>query len=550
YKFQKEDISSDQNMYYILSALILMIAAFGTFNLISRVVTSQRRQIGINMALGVPPHKISLRYLILALEIVIGGVIFGLVLAILIGDRFSEVISHIIPYPVWKEWLVLDRFFQGALIGIIIPFMACLIPVWRATQVHPIEAIYIGSTLSTGKGVPPILERIHFPGKIFYQLPFRNLSRNVRRTFSTIFGVALAISVLVAVFGFLDGGNNLLLKEQEIIEGRFPNRIDVTLNNFYNSSQAPVTTLMTNTKLQHAEVTIQIPGRLISSRDAFTIGLKFLDFNNDIWFPKLLEEAQEDDLNTTGIILPLKAANDLKVGIGDFITVEHLFRESDFQYSERNSSLKVVGIYNSQVRFWAFINIKNSDLINCTGLVNSLMVVPKSGVSFESIQADFFQISGFNKAQTARTIIEVYNRILDMFTSILEILKYIVMALAFLIAFNTVSINIDERKRELATMGAFGTPIRTTSWMLMLESFVVGIFGTILGFFPLGYIVSMILQMEIDKAFEEIKLSSYLLPDSINLILMIGIVLVTLTPLITIRKVMQMDLPSALRVVE
>ena len=69
YRIQKEDIPNDQKMYFIVSFLILLAAAFGTFNLVSRVVNSHRRQIGVNMALGVPPYKFAIRYLIFSLEI-------------------------------------------------------------------------------------------------------------------------------------------------------------------------------------------------------------------------------------------------------------------------------------------------------------------------------------------------------------------------------------------------------------------------------------------------------------------------------------------------
>ncbi|MFX0053265.1 MAG: hypothetical protein ACFE8U_18465, partial [Candidatus Hermodarchaeota archaeon] len=55
YRMQKEDIPNDQKMYFIISFITLLAAAFGTFNLVSRVINSHRRQIGINMALGVPP---------------------------------------------------------------------------------------------------------------------------------------------------------------------------------------------------------------------------------------------------------------------------------------------------------------------------------------------------------------------------------------------------------------------------------------------------------------------------------------------------------------
>lgn len=550
YRIQNEDIPTDQTMYFIISFLILLAAAFGTFNLVSRVVSSHRRQIGINMALGVPPLQLAFRYLIFSFEIAIGGVIFGLFLSQFIGSSLGNVYSQVIPMPVWEEWLVVEFFMQGAILGVLIPFSATIIPIWRATRVHPIQAIQTGYTLSTGKGAAPFLERIHFPGSIFFQLPFRNFARNPRRTFSTIMGIALALCVLVAILALLDGSNYLLDREQDLMGGNSSNRIDIFLNDFYNVSEAPVINMTQNTKIEKAVPTIQIPGKVNSTQDSFSLTIQFFDLQNEIWTPVLIKGNKSTSSSFPGIILSKKTAGDLDVSVGDQIQLEHLFRESRRQYSTLNSTLEVIGIYGSQVRFWAFMDLSDSSILNCTGLINSIMLVPKSGVTADSIQKDFFRIPGYSGAQTVIRLVETYEELIELFTSVLTVMQYAVMALALLIAFNTATINFDERIREFATMGAFGTPIRTSTWMLMVESVLIGIFGTLLGYFPLGFLVMEIFQIQVRTSMPEVNLNGVLFPESIAIIIFIGLVLVALTPLLSIRKLIKMDLPAALRVIE
>ena len=48
-----KDAEGDQQMMNIFAALLLGAAAFAAFNLVSRTVEAQRREIGIGMALGV-----------------------------------------------------------------------------------------------------------------------------------------------------------------------------------------------------------------------------------------------------------------------------------------------------------------------------------------------------------------------------------------------------------------------------------------------------------------------------------------------------------------
>ncbi|MFW9854801.1 MAG: FtsX-like permease family protein [Candidatus Thorarchaeota archaeon] len=550
YRIQKEDIKNDAELYFVISFIVLLAAAFGTFNLVSRVVTSHRRQIGINMALGVPPLNLAYRYLIFSFEIALGGVVLGFLLSVLIGGWIGDVLSELVSFPIWEQWLVTELFIQGAILGILIPFSATIIPIIRAVRMPPIHAIHTGYSLSTGKGAAPLLERADVPGSIFVQLPFRNFARNPRRTFSTIIGVALALCVLVAILALLDGANNLLDREQEIMETNSPNRINVVFSNFLNASNPPIENLTQNTKLEKVVSTVQIPGTLFNSRDSFPLTLYFFDLENEIWVPELVEGNQTRKPSVPGIILSRKTAGDLGVSIGDRIILEHLYRESAFQYSTINSTVEVIGIYGSQVRFWAFMDISNTNMLNTTGLINAMMLVPKSGISIESVQADLFEISGYSGAQTISRLVETYEELIELFTSILTVIQYAVMALALLIAFNTATINFDERIREFATMGAFGTPIRTSTWMLLIESVIIGIFGTALGYYPLGFIVMEIFQSQIRISMPEINLTGILYPDSISIILFIGVVVVAISPLFSIRKLIKIDLPSALRVIE
>jgi putative ABC transport system permease protein len=551
YRIQKDDIPNDQKMYFIISFLTLLAAAFGTFNLISRVVNSHRRQIGINMALGVPPLQLAVRYLIFSFEIALGGVILGLILSQFIGERLGTVYTDVIPFPVWEEWLVVELFMQGAILGVLIPLSATIIPIWRATRVRPIQAIQTGYTLSTGKGAAPLLERIHFPGSIFFQLPFRNFARNPRRTFSTIIGIALALSVLVAILALLDGSSNLLDREQALMEGDSPNRLHITLNSFYNDSEAPVTNMTQNTKIRRAALAIQIPGIVYSTEDSYSLTIHLFDFKNEIWTPELIEGNISTESSNPGIILSKKTANDLNIDVGETIILEHLFRESTYQYSTINTTnVEVIGIYGSQVRFWAYMDLSNSHLLNCTGFVNSIILDPKTGVTFNSIQEDLFGIPGYSGVLTIIRLVETYEELIELFTSVLTVIQYAIMGLAFLMTFNTATINFDERIREFATMGAFGTPIRTSTWMLMIESIIIGILGTSIGFYPLGLMVMEIFQIQIRISMPEVSLDGFLFLDSIIIILFIGVVMVALTPFISIRKLIKMDLPSALRVVE
>ena len=77
--------SGDQQMFDIFAVLILAGAALAAFNLATRIVEAQRREIGIGMALGVPPRELAIRPLLLGVQIAVAGTLLGLALGLMMG---------------------------------------------------------------------------------------------------------------------------------------------------------------------------------------------------------------------------------------------------------------------------------------------------------------------------------------------------------------------------------------------------------------------------------------------------------------------------------
>ena len=94
---------------------------------------------------------------------------------------------------------------------------------------------------------------------------------------------------------------------------------------------------------------------------------------------------------------------------------------------------------------------------------------------------------GVTSSQAVTEFSDAMDELLAVFTSVLSVAQAMVVAMAFLIAFNTTSISVDERVRGIATMFAFGLRIRTVMRMQM-ENLVIGVLGTIIGV-ALGWVV-------------------------------------------------------------
>ena len=155
YKFLYDDIKGDQAVWNIVAVLIFLGAAFAAFNLVTRVVEAQRREIGIGMALGAPRGQLAIRPLLVGIEVALLGVIGGLLVGVVVAIPFASLMRSVLPLPVWKTNLQTAPFLKAAAIGFALPVLATLYPVWRAVQVEPVDALSTASRRRRRSGRRP-----------------------------------------------------------------------------------------------------------------------------------------------------------------------------------------------------------------------------------------------------------------------------------------------------------------------------------------------------------------------------------------------------------
>ena len=233
YKAMYADAKGDQRFWNIIGGLFLFGAAMATFNLAGRIVESQRRQIGIGMALGVKRHMLAFRPILLGVQIAALGTIFGLLFGYAFSQALAGIIDEFMPLPYWRDPFYIESYVQATVLGILVPLIAVLAPVWRAVRVQPIDAIQTGYLVAKGGGLSYLMQYLPIPGKSFMQMPFRNVLRSPWRTLMTMLGVAIAIMLLVAISGILDTFKHTIDQGSSFYTESYPDRVSVILNSFY-----------------------------------------------------------------------------------------------------------------------------------------------------------------------------------------------------------------------------------------------------------------------------------------------------------------------------
>jgi putative ABC transport system permease protein len=448
--------------------------------------------------------------------------------------------------PIFRTPFQFPLFAQAAVLGVVIPFAATLYPVVRAVRVAPVDAIRTGHLVAKGGGLAPAISRLPLPGGSFTQMPVRNVLRSPHRTFLTLAGVTIAVLLFVSILGMLDSMLATIRAARNELVQNHPDRMEVNLDRFYPMDWAG--TVRSLPVVACAETGIRVGGYVSHNGVKLETILYAVDLDSDLWKPTITSGMRH--ASPPGIILSEKAAYDLGVKPGDTVTLTHPHREGLFSFHLADTEMTVSGLHALPLRTVAYLDLSQADLMGLTGLTNIIWINPAPGASRGDVARALFGQAGVASLQSVTDIVDSFSSFLDSFIAILYVVALTVSLLAFLIAFNSTSINMDERTREIATMFAYGMPVRTAARMAMLENLIMGALGTVLGI-GLGYAVLVWMMTErMADQLKTIQLHIILSPGTIAAAVVIGVIVVALTPLLSLRKMARMDIPSTLRVME
>ncbi|MCL4250594.1 MAG: FtsX-like permease family protein [Anaerolineae bacterium] len=547
YNMLYEDIAKDELFWRAMAYLFLAGAVFGAFNLATRLVEAQRREIGIQMALGVMPRWIAIRPLLVAVQIAVLGVVFGLIIGVFVGDAFGDLLQTMMPLPISLQPFQPRIFLEAAALGIALPLLATLFPVLRALRVEPVDAIRTGHLVAKGGGFAPLLAR-RASSRVLTWMPLRNLLCAPRRALLTLLGIAAAITLLVLIMGMLDSFAVTLDQARVELLQANPERMLVQLNFFYPENSPIIANISQSPVVSGADASLKLGGYMIHDDTTVETLLDMVDMTSTLWRPSLASGSYPGE--RPGVLISAIAARDLGVQPGDTITLRHPQRTGLLSYGWAESEVEVSGIHPLPLRFQTYMDFRQAEMMGLAGLVNALQVTPAPGVTQDQVQQALFDQFGVASVQPVSAVIRVFEDLIGEFVAIFSVMQVAAVILAVLIAYNSTSINIDERRRDMATMFAFGTRVRTALRVEIVEHLLTSIFGTALGC-VLGFAFLVVLLTQVfDVVIPDIEMTITVQPLTLLVALVIGVLVAVLTPILNLRKLIGMDIPSTLRVME
>lgn len=545
-----EDIDNDQRFWNAIAALVLVAAALAAFNLVNRIVEAQRREIGIGMALGVGRWRLAQRPLLVGAQVAVLGTIAGVGVGYLMGEAMGDLLRSFLPLPEYRTPFRFDVYARGAVLGLAIPVLAAAVPVWNAVRVEPIRAIRTGHLTARSSRPTDWTGRLPIPGSSSTLMPIRNVVRTPRRSVLTALGVGAAITALVAVLAMLDSFGRTIDDMGRELVGDESGQVLVQLDTFHPVDDDVVAAIAAAPSVETVDPGLRLPSSVSNgagTSDPLDVLIEIIDLHGERWVPTVSSVVETRE---PMIVLAEKAARDLDVEPGDTVVIRHPLRVRDGSFRIAESSFVVGGTHPNPLRVFAYVDAAQADRFGLAGLANAARVYPAAGATAADVQRELFGRTGVSSSQEVARVASAFDDALEQFVGFLVIASGAVLALALLIAFNASRITVEERRREHATMRAFGMPVRTIVGMVVKESVLVGIAATVVGLVAGVVFLDWMLGSLAATTLPELGIARHVSPSTILVAAAVGIVAVALAPLFLVRRVSRMDIPDTLRIME
>lgn len=463
----------------VFPVFFFMVAALVCLTTMTRMVDEQRMNIGTLKALGYGKYQIASKFLIYAglasmIGSILGVAVGNLVFPSVVVNAYS--MMYILPQPIIVfSWPLI-------LLAVVIAVSVTTLSAYFALSAELVETPSLLMRPKAPKeGKRILLERIPF---IWNRLSFiakvtvRNIFRYKKRFFMTVFGIAGCTALLLTGFGLKDSirtivdkqFNTLFLYDMTISFDRMVTNTDRHMfKDALSHEETFGATLLTTTENgkvmandEQKELTLFIPDDLESLGDV-------IHFQN-----RLTNE--ELQLTDQGAILTEKAAKQLKVKVGDQVTVENSKGEQ--------AQVSIVGITENYISHYIYLSkalyqklfgreVEPNQLLVSSDLSDSKT---KSQVASELMARD--EISGVSFVSALK----------DNFDDMLTNLNYVIIlliisagALAFVVLYNLTNVNISERMREIATIKVLGFYDQEVSAYIYRENIILTLIGTLVG---------------------------------------------------------------------
>lgn len=498
----------------VFPAFFYLVAMLVTLTTMKRYIEEQRAINGCLKSLGYTNRDIAKRFYIYGISPTIIGALLGAVIG-----RF--VILKVIFKAYSTGFKILSMDVINSLPALIISVLVSTFLIALTVFISSKETVReVPANLLKAKapdaGSKIFLERIKFLWKrlsFMAKITSRNLFRYKSRMLMTIFGVGGCTALLFFGFAMIDAiKDTSSIQQEEIQHYSAVSMVNIKAKKEDLANYKKLIDNYDNISVYNESASLERNGE---KRDLSIIVPENDEKLKD--FVSLRDKHRNPiDLTTKSVVVTENIANKLGIKKGDKLKLE--VDGEDIEITVGDISENYISDYMYISRKYYDDNI-GKDLVYNSDLIK--------GDSRE-IKERLYENKAVNALVNKTRAYESMDALLANLNLVISVITLISSALAIVVLYNITSINVGERKRELATIKVLGFYSREVTSYIYREIFILTILGIVVGFF-LGYamfryIISIVAPEDIMIAYRT-HIISYVIAAAITLVISLVILL-------------------------
>ena len=552
-----------------LVASLVIIATIATiYNSFSIAISERKKQFAILNSIGATKSQIMKFVFLEGFLVSIVGIPIGLLSGTVAIDIVFKVIKTFFKTSMFGE-LDLRVVFSpivlilSTLVILLTIFISALIPAINAAKISPLEAIKNSSNLKVGK-----IKSSKLIKKIFKtegELAYKNLRRNKGKFRITLFSLVISIVIFISFNGFVD----MFIEANQINYGSITNDLTLYENNLLTKEEVQKTIdelkkinglkdvaidkgYNLNVHVDEKNINKDLRESLKQSRYVDMDNSNYNFINSRLYIPGYfsisnikLSEGKFDRKTAkaeNGVILVRYSYQEslAKKGkvvlsnykVGDTLNCTITSYDSDGKESAKEVKLKILAITdeiltgNNQYPETSFGVVAYDDLIPSLGITDdkSSSIYYVATNREKSTRDEVKKVAEENNLSVIDSIDEAQK--LEQTMNVMKIFVYGFIVVISLVSvtniINTISTNINLRKREFAVIKSIGVTPQGFKKMIYMESILYGILSLLYGI-PIGICMNVLMN----KILEGMITVQTLIPYKAILICVVAIFVIT-----------------------
>jgi len=534
----QEDISGFEQMAVAFPALFLSAAALTLYVLLTRRVREERPVIGMLRAHGMSARVLAGHYLSYGLLAGAVGAVIALPLGVAAAHEVSLMYASAIGLP--EQLTVFTGFHPGTLLiglgfALVATGVASALPARRAAAVQPAEAMR--GEVPRGVVRRGRLERAlpglgRAPARV--RMVVREVARTPRRTLFTSSGVALSLILVLVSWGLIDTMNHLIgvqFEEVSTADAQVGYSVPVTPDR--------LAALEAVDGVARAEAALILPVSVAHAGGVYSTTITGYD-QGTVMHGFIDTRGRPVDLPDDGVLIDGAITDQLPdLAPGD--TVELTVAAPDgpvvVSTTVRDFTYQPLGTFVHADRSWLDGQVPGAP-------ATTALITTDPTADPEAVRRSVQQLPDVVSFAQTSALRDQYRSLSGLFYVFIAAMLVLGSAIAFAIIFTTMSVNIMERQRELATLRAAGVRQRTIASLVGAENTLIAAIGVVPGL-VLGLVGARFMLQT--YASDQFTLTLYVQPLTLVLSAAVIMVVAVLSQWPGLRAVRRMDVAQVVR---